>query len=163
MNRLKDLREDNDLFQKDFKDIFNLSKTGYSQYENEINDIPTKMLCEFSTFYNTSIDYILYRSDIRIPYSKSNISRRCYQNRIRELRKAENKKQDEMSKLLNVSQSTFSKYELEKSDIAIDLLNKLADYFNTSVDYLLYNTDNIKPHEKSILYDDKSSRVIVNN
>ena len=74
MNRLKDFREDYDLHQKDFKNIFNLSKTGYAQYENEINDIPTYMLCNFSNYYKTSIDHLLGRSDIRSPYTKSNIS-----------------------------------------------------------------------------------------
>lgn len=163
MNRLKDLREDRDLRQKDFKDIFNLSKTGYAQYENEVNDIPTRMLCEFSNFYKTSIDYILCRSDIRLPYSKSNISRRDYQNRIKFLRKMDNKNQTDMSKFINVTQSTYSKYELEKSDLSTDLLYKLADYYNTSIDYLLCNTDDIKPHKKSILYEEKNNKVFVNN
>jgi len=76
MNRLKDLREDKDLHQKDFKNILNISKTEYACYENETNDIPTKMLCKFSNYYKTSIDYILYRSDIRTPYTKNKISRR---------------------------------------------------------------------------------------
>ena len=163
MNRLKDLREDRDLRQKDFKDIFNLSKTGYAQYENGVNDIPTKMLCEFSNYYKTSIDYILCRSNIRTPYSKSHISRRGYQNRIKELRRIDNKSQTEMSKLINVTQSTYSKYELEKSDLSTDLLNKLADYYNTSIDYLLFNTDEIKAHKKSILYEEKNKKVVVHN
>lgn len=163
MNRLKDLREDNDLRQKDFKDIFNLSKTGYAQYENEVNDIPTKRLCEFSNYYKTNIDYILGRSDIHTPYPKSNISRRDYQNRIKMLRKAENKNQTEMSKIINVTQSTYSKYELEKSDLSTDLLCKLADYYNTSVDFLLYNTDDAKAHKKSELYEARNKKVPVHN
>ena len=71
MNRLKELREDKDLFQKDIAKILNMSQTGYSQYETETNDIPTEVLKKLANFYNTSIDYLLYETDERKPYSKS--------------------------------------------------------------------------------------------
>lgn len=71
MNRLKELREDSDLFQKDIAKILNMSQTGYSQYETETNDIPTEILGKLADYYNTSIDYLLYRTDERIPYPVS--------------------------------------------------------------------------------------------
>lgn len=71
MNRLKELREDKDLFQKDIAKYLNMSQTGYSQYEAETNDIPTEVLRNLADYYDTSIDYILYRTDERKPYSKS--------------------------------------------------------------------------------------------
>ena len=71
MNRLKELREDKDLFQKDIAKILNMSQTGYSQYETETNDIPTEVLKKLANFYNTGIDYLLYETDERKPYSKS--------------------------------------------------------------------------------------------
>lgn len=71
MNRLKELREDKDLFQKDIAKILNMSQTGYSQYETETNDIPKEVLKKLANFYNTSIDYLLYETDERKPYSKS--------------------------------------------------------------------------------------------
>lgn len=71
MNRLKELREDKGLFQKDIAKYLNMSQTGYSQYETETNDIPTEILRNLADFYNTSIDYILYRTDESKPYPKS--------------------------------------------------------------------------------------------
>lgn len=71
MNRLKELREDKDLFQKDIAKYLNMSQTGYSQYETETNDIPTEVLKNVADFYDTSIDYLLYRTDERKPYPKS--------------------------------------------------------------------------------------------
>lgn len=66
MNRLKDLREDKDMFQKDIAKILDMSQTGYSQYETETNDIPTEVLKKLAVFYDTSIDYILgLTNDIR--------------------------------------------------------------------------------------------------
>ncbi len=70
MNRLKDLREDKDMFQKDIAKILDMSQTGYSQYETETNDIPTEVLKKLAVFYDTSIDYILgLTNDIR-PYPR---------------------------------------------------------------------------------------------
>lgn len=71
MNRLRELREDKDLLQKDIAVILHMSRTGYLQYETEVNDIPTKILMELSEFYNTSIDYLLYKTDQKKPYPKS--------------------------------------------------------------------------------------------
>lgn len=76
MNRLRELREDKDLFQKDIAKHLNMSQTGYSQYETETNDIPTEILHKLADYYNTSIDYILYRTDERKPYSKSIIGKK---------------------------------------------------------------------------------------
>ncbi len=71
MNRLKDLREDNDLLQKDIAKILNMSQTGYSKYETETNDIPTSILIKLAYFYETSIDYILgITNDKNINYKR---------------------------------------------------------------------------------------------
>ncbi len=71
MNRLRELREDKDLFQKNIAEYLNMSQTGYSQYETETNDIPTEVLKKLAKFYDTSIDYLLYETDERKPYPKS--------------------------------------------------------------------------------------------
>ncbi len=71
MNRLKDLREDKDLLQKDIAKYLNMSQTGYSKYEVGTNDIPTEILKKLADFYNTSIDYLLCLTDERKPYPKS--------------------------------------------------------------------------------------------
>lgn len=71
MNRLKEMREDQDLYQKDIAKYLNMSQNGYSLYENETRDIPTEILGKLADFYHTSIDYLLYRTDTRKPYPKS--------------------------------------------------------------------------------------------
>lgn len=73
MNRLRELREDKDLYQKDVASILHMSQTGYSQYETETNDIPTDILKKLANFYNTSVDYLLYLTDERRPYKKSSV------------------------------------------------------------------------------------------
>lgn len=68
--RIRELREDNDLLQKDVANFLNMSQRGYSHYETGSN-IPNDILIKLAEYYKTSIDYILYQTDERKPYSKS--------------------------------------------------------------------------------------------
>ena len=68
--RLKELREDRDLTQSQIAKYLNMSQTGYSKYETGENDIPTQVLIKLADFYNTSVDYILGRTNIKTPYKK---------------------------------------------------------------------------------------------
>lgn len=68
--------------------------------------------------------------------------------RIKNLREDNDLTQNDISKILNISQVAYSYYELNKRNIPLELLSKLADYYNTSIDYLVYRTDEIKPYSK---------------
>ena len=57
--RIRDLREDNDLTQKQISNILNCSQQGYSNYELGQRDIPSDILIKLSKIYNVSVDYIL--------------------------------------------------------------------------------------------------------
>ena len=66
--RIRDLREDNDLTQKEIAEILGMSQTGYSKYETGENDIPTEVLIKLAEYYHTSIDYLLGLTDDRTKY-----------------------------------------------------------------------------------------------
>ncbi len=67
--RIKNLREDNDFTQKQISKLLNISQVAYSYYELNKRSIPLELLCKLADFYNTSVDYLLYRTDIRTPYN----------------------------------------------------------------------------------------------
>ena len=71
MNRLKELREDKDLLQKDIAEFLKTDQSNYSKYELEKINIPIDTLKKLADFYHTSTDYILYRTDERTPYKES--------------------------------------------------------------------------------------------
>lgn len=71
MNRLKDLREENDLLQKDVARILNMHQAAYSKYECETRIISIEALKKLADFYGTSVDYLIYQTDKREPYPKS--------------------------------------------------------------------------------------------
>ena len=64
--------------------------------------------------------------------------------RIRNLREESDKKQQELADYLNIKQTTYSKYELGKVNIPVEVFIKLADYYDVSVDYLLGRTNEKK-------------------
>lgn len=72
MNRLRDLREDKDLYQKDIANILQMDQSNYSKYELEKVDIPIQALKTLALFYNTSTDYILGLTNIKEPYPRKN-------------------------------------------------------------------------------------------
>lgn len=66
--RLKDLREDADLTQKQISDYLHIKQNTYSQYENQQRQIPLTQLIRLAQFYHVTVDYILELSDIKNPY-----------------------------------------------------------------------------------------------
>ena len=64
-----------------------------------------------------------------------------YEN-IRNLREDHDKTQKELADYLNIKQTTYSKYELGKINIPVEVFIKLEDFYNVSVDYLLGRTKN---------------------
>lgn len=68
--------------------------------------------------------------------------------RIRNLREDNDLTQKQLSMVLEISQVAYSYYELNKRNIPLELLSRLADFYNTSVDYLMYRTDEMSPYPK---------------
>ena len=66
--------------------------------------------------------------------------------RIKDLREDSDLKQQDLANLLHVKQTTYSKYELGKINVPIEVLITLADFYHTSIDYLIGRTNNKKPY-----------------
>lgn len=62
--RIKDLREDHDMLQKDVAKLLGISQQYYSEYEKGNRTIPIQHLITLSKFYGTSIDYIVDLSNL---------------------------------------------------------------------------------------------------
>ena len=61
--RLRDLREDNDLTQKQVAQYLKMKQPQYYRYESGVRDIPTDVLIKLADLYKTSVDYILGLTD----------------------------------------------------------------------------------------------------
>ena len=68
---------------------------------------------------------------------------------IRALREDQDLSQRQMAEFLQIHQTTYSDYELGNLNIPVPILIKLAEYFHTSIDYLVGLTDEKKPYGKA--------------
>ena len=71
IQRLKEIREDKDLKQSEVASVLGIKQQQYSEYEIGKRLIPINYLYELAIFYDTSIDYLLGKTDERKPYPKS--------------------------------------------------------------------------------------------
>lgn len=151
MNRLKEIREDRDLKQKDLSLILNVSREIYSQYETERYNISNDILRKVSKYYDLSVDYILYRTDNRTNYLQNNLNYIGNYNRLKSLRNSMCKTQKDIALKLTMPLRTYIQYENKTRSLNVQLLHTFANFYNTSIDYIIGLTDEVKPHEKSIV------------
>ena len=68
--------------------------------------------------------------------------------RIRNMREDRDMTQSQMAEYLRIHQTTYSDYEIGKLNIPVQVLDKIADLFETSIDYLVNRTDVEKPYPR---------------
>ncbi|MDD6873102.1 MAG: helix-turn-helix transcriptional regulator [Clostridiales bacterium] len=69
--RIRDMREDRDLTQKQLADYLHIRQNTYSQYETGQRQLPLDVLIALARYYKTSADYLLGLTDERKPYPDS--------------------------------------------------------------------------------------------
>lgn len=68
--RIRNLREDSDLTQQQIADKLFINRRTYSSYENGIRGIPPEVLSDIADIFNTSVDYLMGRTNVKKPYPK---------------------------------------------------------------------------------------------
>ena len=143
--RLRDLREDNDLYQKDIANKLNITQQTYSLFEQGIKIIPLKHLNTLSNFYNVSIDYLLSLTNIKrysdnIPITELN--KQEIGKRIKEFRDEKKLSFRDLAKLLNTTPSNIHAYEHGKTLILTAFAYQICKKYHISLDYLCGKTKN---------------------
>ena len=68
--RIRDIREDNDIKQKEVAAYLLCDQSLYSKYEREERPLPLELACKLADFYNVSVDYLVCRTNEKQPYPK---------------------------------------------------------------------------------------------
>lgn len=68
--------------------------------------------------------------------------------RLRDIREDRDISQKTLAAYLHIGQNTYSQYETGKRQLPLDILIRLAEYFDTSTDYILGLTDESKPYPR---------------
>ena len=146
--RLKELREYNNMSQYDIAKLLNIKRSSYNQFEQQYDIIPIKRLNEVSNIFDCSIDYILGLTNKK-KYINSNkeINEELSQERLKVFRKERKITQVKLASILNTSQSAIVGFERGRNIIATPFLYELCKKYHISADYLLGKID--EPQELS--------------
>ncbi len=143
--KLREIREKNDLTQRQMAKILNISKSYYNYFETGERIITVYHLNNFCNIFHYSMDYVLGLSKHNIvPKDKIELDINIISKRIKEIRKIKKLKQRELAKIMNTTQSTVSSYENAKSLILTAFLYEMCKELNVSVDYIIGRSNTIK-------------------
>ena len=135
--KLKDIREDHDISQKEMANILGVTRSAYSLWELGINIIPLKPLVTYANYFNYSIDYVLGLTNDR---RKNNITPvldlKVLGNNIKNLRIKNELSQENLDNILGVTQACIVRYEKGLVCISTSNLYKLSKEFKVSINYL---------------------------
>ena len=138
--RLKDIRIDNDLTQKQLARKLNVSRTTYSGWENGGDNIPLYQFNNFCELFSLSLDYVAKLIDRReniTNKTKKNIDFKLIGDKLEIIRKEANLKQKEMAEILGISQPTYFNYKEGNTPIQTEILKTVSSYFGVSLDWLV--------------------------
>lgn len=129
--RMKELRLKKGLTLKELGKILNVKDNTLSQYETGKRNPQINFLKEFADFFNVSLDYLLKNNDFKMP----NVG-----YRIKKLRTSKNLNKKALADKLGTSESVIDSWEYGAETPSAVFLDKLATFFNVSLDYLKYGT-----------------------
>ncbi|MDD2181718.1 MAG: helix-turn-helix transcriptional regulator [Bacilli bacterium] len=141
--RIKNIREDNDLTQKEIAQILGISRANYSAMENGRISFSLLNISKIADYYNISIDYLLGLTNTkRYTINNNELNLNDFGKSLRKARRKLRLTQENIAFDLGVTQPTYANYEKGKTIISVNRLFILSKKYNLSFDQLLGKTPN---------------------
>ena len=136
-DRLKEIREERNLTQKDIAKTLEVDRSTYVGWETGKDTIPLRRLNKLSDYYKISVDYMTGLSDVTSSYRVIDLDAKVIGQNLKDFRKERNLVQKDIFLFLNTTSSTYSAYETGKVLIKTDFLYSICKNYNASMDELL--------------------------
>ena len=135
--RLRNVRENNNLTQKEVADKLNISRPNYKRWETKEKIIPLRKLNAFCNLFNVSMDYIvgLSNTNSKINYNKE-LDLNVVSERLKKVRKQLNLTQQNLADFLQCDRSIISDYENGVTLILTSFAIQICNKYNISLDWL---------------------------
>lgn len=137
--KLKVLRKKQGLTQKDIADLVHVNRVTYTNWEQGMREPNFEKLSMLACIFDVSIDYLLSEnleiskeSYLKLKEEKKNL----FSVRLKELRLQHGFSQEELAKRIGIKQSSYSDWETGKCKPNYEGLEKIADFFGVSLDWL---------------------------
>ena len=136
--RMKEIREEAGLKQKDVAKMLGVSKGSYSMWECGADIIPLKRLNQFANYFHVDLDYVIGISNNKL---KNNITPdikiMITGYNLKKIREDKKMTQSEMAKSLKINQPSWNRYENSKNLILTSVIIDLARKYHQSIDDIL--------------------------
>ena len=140
-SRIKELRMENNLTQKDIADILNINQSTYSKFELIKSSITITNLNKLANYYHVSLDYIVHLTDNKKPNKNIEIDKNIVGKRLKEIRKENHLYQETLAKEIGTSHSLISEYEKGIKLLSLSYAYSICKKLNISMDYLYGKSD----------------------
>ena len=135
--RLKDIRENNDLKQKDMAEILDVSRPNYTRWETKEKIIPLTKLNDFCNYFKINMDYAIGLTNNLVTIEKKIIlDKKIIGENIKEFRNKNKITQEELALKLGTTHSVISSYENGHTLILTAFLINLCRIYNLSADII---------------------------
>ncbi len=139
--KLFNIREENDMTQKEIANILEVKQSVYSRWENKVEIIPLPKLIRFCNYFNLSLDYICNLSDAKyINLTNIEINKKNIGNNIITFRNNNKISQKDLASFLNTTPSTICAYEKGKTLILTSFAYQICKKYKISMDWLCDRT-----------------------
>ena len=140
--RIIEIREDNNLSQRDLASILKVSKSTYARWETKEQIISLPRLVDFCNYFQISMDYALNLSNVnKYKNPISSLDRKLIGHNLKLIRQKNNLTQQDIANLLNTSHSTISAYESGKTTLLTAFALQIVYKYNLSLDWLCGRAD----------------------
>lgn len=135
--KLFDIREENELTQKQISDILGVKQSVYSRWEKRVEFISLPKLIQFCDHFNISLDYVCgFSKNKHIVLGNFEINKNLIGKNIVEFRKKFNITQKDLALFLNTTPSTICAYEKGRTLILTSFAYQICEKYKISMDWL---------------------------
>ena len=135
--RLKEIRKESNITQKEVANVLNVERSTYTGWENGKNTIPLKQLIKICNYYKCSIDYMTGLTNKNKYYCLIELDINVIGKNLKSLRIKNKLKQKDIYSFLKISSSSYSSYETGKILIPTEAIYKIAKKYNYQIYDLL--------------------------
>ena len=133
MKNIQSIRKQHGITQVELCKVLGVSQANLSAWETGRWEPDSIALSKMADYFGVSVDYLLGRTD-------NNSSNTGLAEHLREFRSEKNLTQKQMGAMLGISQQAYATYENNIATPPVEIMIKLADIFNTTIDSLLGRT-----------------------
>lgn len=138
---MREIREKRNLTQQQVADMMHVHRTTYNAWENGKDFISFSRLYQFALLFNVSLDYLIGKAPfVPIEYPRATtLDKNVVGEKIKNFRESKNLSQEQLAKILNVSQGSISNYETGNTLITTSYILTLVNKYDCSLDDFTQN------------------------